>query len=339
MNINCPKCGDELTIPFPVEKATIVSETAAKIETPSTPSINGVKSPLNLQSVEDANRALSQVQTQPPPNTTVDNTQGNTTQTSAQKQAPQQATVNVVKNLPVGHDKSDGKTSTVRTASVRPSLLGSRHRFVHIGLVVLCILGVSGAALWWWMTTPSYCLWQLGRSIDQKDFVAFERWVNLPQVLSTAADELLGNTWQQVDDQTRTWGTSVRQVAGEAVDKLKPQLTQLAVEQIKTRLLQSTSPPGDQQRDGLCFLLTDLCGRSGAGRPGVLKLVEIRRDRDTAQAQVRFICTDGQSRMATLILHRKEKRWQVAQISNLAELLALNKSNFGENLTWNASKD
>lgn len=184
--------------------------------------------------------------------------------------------------------------------------------------VALVVLGVA-SGYWYWTTTPGYSLQQIKKATDDHDLVLFKKHVDVDGLVSKAIDDFMASEMErQVEkDGVEAFGAALGQGF---IQLFKPRFVEAVTNAVERKIERgdafSNEDVDSDTKDNfdLAWLQkTDLSILGAA--------FAIRREGKTAYFSVFFTPDDAEPYDVKFLLRDLGGYWQVAEISNLKELL------------------
>jgi hypothetical protein len=192
-------------------------------------------------------------------------------------------------------------------------------------LVVLALLAAAGIGYRRHVTSPAYALMQIGRAIEQRDRMGFERHVDVPSLAKSAVDDLLAEAIADEIAAARNPGDEAGLAAGLAVvESARPVLVSTlrsvlldAVEKGEMRAV--LAPEGTA--DGTPHVLNLLRNQVGP-RVRFAGMGRVRRSGKLATAELLMHDAPADTTLPLrLRMDRGEDGWRVVGFDNLREYL------------------
>lgn len=181
---------------------------------------------------------------------------------------------------------------------------------------VACTLAsalVAGLAYWYWTRQPAYSLRQVQKAVERHDATAFQKYVDVEAVISSAVDQTISASLKESGGADSLGGA----LGAGLVQMMKPRL----VEAARAGLLSAVEgKPGT----------TEAAAKSGEtpfsrvfANPSAFTVGETTVDGKVASVKVRFR-SDWHEQDFTAVVRMRDagNYWQVTEVANLADLIA-----------------
>lgn len=206
-----------------------------------------------------------------------------------------------------------------------PTMSGSRDNRMRVMFIIgLLVVGAFITGIWYlqYLKSPQYSLRMTVKAINQHDLTTFNKYVDLDGLLGRIIDQLLAEKRDSKDvDAFTRLGAGI---AKGFVELAKPKLIELAKESISSYVEKGKLEKETQEKNGSApTVVGDILNKSLGEKKSFQGIKYVKKEGKIAYVGIPVYLEDYDSTLVfDLKMRDKGDYWQIAEVTNFAEIMA-----------------